>query len=129
MELEQAGRVQLYGLEMEYLEFTPRSMPGKSTHPKFEDEKCYGVRFLNRTDGKSLFMAGLSLLKNYEAETHNVNYKGDLYRSSFNLLMGRGDMKDMIAKQLSEDEIYASWQPDLDAFKVIRQKYLLYPDF
>ncbi|MEM7037902.1 MAG: DUF1343 domain-containing protein, partial [Bacteroidota bacterium] len=56
---------QLYGLEMEYLEFTPRSIKGKSSNPKFKDKKCYGARFTNRVDGKSLMMAGLSLLKNF----------------------------------------------------------------
>jgi uncharacterized protein YbbC (DUF1343 family) len=29
----------------------------------------------------------------------------------------------------TETEIRQSWQPKLDAFKVIRKKYLLYTDF
>jgi len=29
----------------------------------------------------------------------------------------------------SEAEIRASWKPGLDAYKIVRKKYLLYPDF
>jgi len=35
---------------------------------------------------------------------------------------------EQLKKGMSEDEIRKSWQKDLDAFRVIRKKYLIYPD-
>ena len=50
-------------------------------------------------------------------------------QSFFNKLAGNNELWKQIKAGKSEDEIRASWQPGLDAFKVIRKKYLLYPDF
>ncbi|MEM6273570.1 MAG: DUF1343 domain-containing protein, partial [Bacteroidota bacterium] len=129
MELEKPGRIALYGLEMEYHAFTPVSTPGKASRPKFEGQECYGVRFLNRVDGKSLFLAGISLLKNLETEAQNVELRDPLYRSSFNRLLGTAQVKEQIRRQAPDQTIYDSWQDGLNAFKVVRAKYLLYPDF
>lgn len=55
----------------------------------------------------------------------------DFFRSDgfFNLLAGNSELKQQIMDGTSEDEIRASWEPELSAFKEIRRKYLLYPDF
>lgn len=129
LESEQPGLVKMYGLSMEYLKFTPVSMPGKSTHPKFEDEECYGAQFTGRVDGKSLMLAGLALVKNFEEETHNVNYTGQLFRSSFDKLLGTKSVKQQVLDKVDERDIYASWQPGVGRFMQTRKKYLLYPDF
>ena len=36
---------------------------------------------------------------------------------------------DKIQKGISEKNIKGTWKPELAKFKVIRKKYLLYPDF
>ena len=126
---ETPSKVSFYGLDMAYTSFTPRSLPGKSTHPKYKGKTCYGARFLNRVDGKNLFMAGISLLKNFQEESINVSLGQNLYRASFNLLMGNSTVKMQVKKQAPNKEIYESWQTELNRFKVIRGKYLLYQDF
>jgi uncharacterized protein YbbC (DUF1343 family) len=129
LEAASPSRLNLYGLEAEFLKFTPRSTPGKALNPDFMDQTCYGIRFLNRVDGKSLFMAGISLLKNFEEESHNVGVSATLYQASFNLLIGNSTLRTQLKQRKSVEEIYESWQPALGRFKVIRKKYLLYPDF
>jgi uncharacterized protein YbbC (DUF1343 family) len=119
----------LHGLEAEFVEFTPHVTPGKASNPEFKDQACYGIHFLNRVDGKSLFMAGIALLKNFEEESQNVGTYATLYGPSFNILMGNGAIRNQLKANKSVEEIYQSWQPAQGRFKVIRQKYLLYPDF
>ena len=47
----------------------------------------------------------------------------------FNKLAGNDILMQQIVDGKSEQEIRASWQPRLDAYKKIRKKYLMYPDF
>jgi uncharacterized protein YbbC (DUF1343 family) len=46
-----------------------------------------------------------------------------------NLLAGTDELIRQIRDGLSEYEIAESWQPQLNEFKALRKKYLLYPDF
>ena len=47
----------------------------------------------------------------------------------FEKLSGNGELRKQIEAGMSEEEIRATWQADLDRFKQIRKKYLIYPDF
>jgi uncharacterized protein YbbC (DUF1343 family) len=123
------SRVSLNGLEAEYIKFTPRSTPGKAVTPDFQDQVCYGIRFLNRVEGKELFLAGLSLLSNFVEESKNVGVSATLYQPSFNILIGNSILKSQLAKKMTPEAIYATWQDAQNKFKVKRKKYLLYPDF
>ena len=49
--------------------------------------------------------------------------------SFFNKLAGNNQLWQQIRKGIPENEIRASWEPQLSAFKVTRKKYLLYEDF
>ena len=47
----------------------------------------------------------------------------------FTKLAGSPQLQKQIEAGLTAGEIRESWQEDLEAFKKIRKKYLLYPDF
>jgi uncharacterized protein YbbC (DUF1343 family) len=47
----------------------------------------------------------------------------------FDLLAGTDTLRKQIVQGLSEQEIRASWQPNLEQYKEMRKKYLLYPDY
>ena len=47
----------------------------------------------------------------------------------FNKLAGNSELMAQVIAGKSETEIRKSWEPKLAAFKAIRKKYLLYPDF
>jgi uncharacterized protein YbbC (DUF1343 family) len=51
------------------------------------------------------------------------------FNSFFEKLMGTAELRKQIMAGTPEEAIRASWQPQLDEFKTIRKKYLLYPDF
>ena len=52
-----------------------------------------------------------------------------LENNFFNKLAGNAELMQQIKAGLSEEEIRLSWQDDIKAFKQVRKKYLLYPDF
>ena len=124
---EAPALITLYGLQMESIKFTPRSIPGKATHPKFEDQVCYGVRFINQVEGKELFLAGLSLLLNFQEEKLNTKLSKTLFEPFFDKLSGSQKLKFQIEKKLSPEEIYSEWEQSRAAFNLVRSKYLLYP--
>ena len=106
-------------------EFTPRSIPGVAINPLNKDKKCYGVdlRTLENTP-KFTLKYFLDFYNKYEDETEFLTRERWL-----NLLAGTDSMIKQIREGKSEAEILESWQPELEEFKQMRKKYLLYPDF
>jgi uncharacterized protein YbbC (DUF1343 family) len=49
-----------------------------------------------------------------------------LKNNFFDKLAGNGDLRKQLEKGMSEEEIRATWQPALDEFMMIREKYLIY---
>jgi len=56
-------------------------------------------------------------------------YGWDISDTKENKLAGNATLMQQIKDGKSEDEIRKSWQPDIQKFKAIRKKYLLYKDF
>lgn len=50
------------------------------------------------------------------------------FRSFFEKLIGRGDIRQMIEDGKSADEIKATWADDVAKFRSQRAPYLLYPE-
>jgi uncharacterized protein YbbC (DUF1343 family) len=46
-----------------------------------------------------------------------------------NLLAGTDELIKLIREGKSEQQIMESWRPELEQYKKLRKKYLLYPDF
>ena len=49
-----------------------------------------------------------------------------LKNNFFEKLAGNGDLRKQIEAGMSEEAIRATWQPALDEFMKIREKYLIY---
>jgi len=106
--------------------FVPRSIPGKSEKPKFLGERCHGWKLSGQQqDGSSrLDSLDLAWLIRMYGE---VGGGQQFFTSSFNLLAGNDELKKQIIAGTPEQEIRKSWEPALSEFKLIREKYLLYP--
>ena len=103
--------------------FIPKSIEGMSKHPKHEGKSCFGIEF-DESNG----LSGLSL--KYLIEYYSMfKEKDKFFISYFNTLAGTDKLQQQIKDGLSEEEIKATWKPSLGAYKTIRKKYLLYPDF
>ena len=76
----------------------------------------------------------------YENNSFNISYLINAYNhfpkemkfftnpEFFDKLAGNSTLRWQIINGKSEEEIRASWQPALEYFKIIRNKYLIYPE-
>jgi len=98
-----------------------------STNPKFLNQICHGYQLENFCNVYIKHVRQLYLFWLLEA----VEELGreDFFLSSFNLLAGSNKLQDMIVGGANEKNIRNSWKNDIEIYKEIRKKYLLYPDF
>lgn len=121
---------QTYGhplLQTSKFEYKPRSISGASKNPKFKDQICGGedLRLVDIKSYREKRQLDLSfLLKAYAA----LNKKTEFFNPFFEKLAGTKQLRQQIIRGKSECEIRKSWQVKLDEFKLIRKKYLIYPD-
>ena len=94
----------------------------------YQGEICQGVQ-LHILDARKFrpYSAGLKIMQAHIElyPDHDLFAKKDRV-SMFNKVVGNDAIKEALQNGKSVDEIEASWQPELDAFKTIREKYLLY---
>lgn len=104
--------------------FTPVSLAGSDKKPLQQDRKCYGSD-LRATP----FSGGLTL--QYLIRFYRLSGKGAAFITRpefFDKLMGDRQVREDLAGQKTEEQIKARWKKDLDQYRKIRAKYLLYPD-
>jgi len=106
-----------YFIQLDTISFMPRSIPGKSNSPKFEDEKIYGVTLSPTSDFTRPVEFGLDLLKLFENKmiSMDVDYQ---YRDHFFLLSGTRRVLNWTGE--------ANWGSNFEEYLVNRKKYLLY---
>jgi uncharacterized protein YbbC (DUF1343 family) len=100
-------------------QFTPKSTFG-AKEPMYKDKICYGL------DLRTEKITGLSL-------THLIEFyqksklQDKFFNSYFDTLAGTDMLRKQILAGMTESQIRASWQPELEKYKLLRKKYLLYP--
>ena len=92
-----------------------------SKSPKENGKVCYGKDL-----SKAPKMNGVSLNWIIDAYKNTKDKTKVFNTSGFTKHAGTAKLQQQIEAGLSEEEIKTSWQPDLDKFKKIRAKYLLY---
>ena len=107
--------------------FAPRSIPGKSVHPKHEGSLCKGKDF-RALSPQDVFNSRQLELKHLLQAFQECKASDSFFNSFFDKLAGNSELRQMILSGKSESEIRASWQDDLVAFRSVREKYLIYPD-
>ncbi len=103
--------------------FTPVGVSEESK-PKLENEKCYGIDLRNTKVEKKLSLKYLIIFYNFLKNKNNVFFNNYFYR-----IAGNKILENQIKEGMSEKEIRLSWKADIDNYKRIRKKYLLYKDF
>lgn len=107
--------------------FTPVSKPG-ATSPPLKGLLCHGEMIATNSEAALLKVQDqLNLTWLLRAYEHFPN-KEKFFNSFFKNLAGTDLLQKQIAMGQSEKEIRKSWQADLDKFKLIRKKYLLYEE-
>lgn len=105
--------------------FTPRSVPGAKNPPQ-KDKLCHGVD-LRDIDEEQAIAQGINL--EYLIDAYRDLGLGDkFFTNFFELLIGKGDIRGMIAKGMSAADIKATWAADVARFREQRRPYLLYEE-
>ena len=103
--------------------FTPKSVTEESK-PKLENEKCFGIDLKKIKVKKELNIKYLIDFYNRLKSTNS-----DFFGKYFYRIAGNKILENQIKDGISEREIRLSWKADIDNYKKIRKKYLLYKDF
>lgn len=100
--------------------FTPVTITGVAVKPPHENKLCYGIDLRNDTPARKIDLS--YLLKMYSLYPDKEKF----FIPYFDLLAGTPKLKQQVKDGLNEEQIRVSWQDDLERYKAIRTKYLLY---
>ena len=107
--------------------FTPQRIEGMSKYPKHKDKTCYGIDF--RTSNSEAKFNLKHLINFYNMHTALYAKHDDkemFFNGFFTKLAGTGKLRKQIESGMTAQEIKDSWKANLDAYKKMREQYLLY---
>lgn len=106
--------------------YTPGEKAGMVKHVEGKGQTMYGqdLRDLNADDQKFTLKYILDFYNKMPDKTKFFT-RADF----FDKLAGTDELRKQIIAGKTEQEIRDSWKPELEAYKQMRKKYLLYPDF
>lgn len=105
--------------------FTPVHMPGIADHPPFEGKKCNGFLLSDYGNNLAPYQGKINLfwlIEFYKAEKEPNTF----FTPFFDKLAGTPTLRLQIIAGKTEEDIRASWQKDLQTYKKMRRKYLIY---
>lgn len=103
--------------------FVPISIPEMDKAPKYKGQTCYGLDLRDILPGCQI---DLSYLLHFYKKAKEQ--KIPLLDKTFDTHAGNKLLRQQLEAGLTEASIRTSWQPELERYKTIRKKYLLYPD-
>ncbi|MEP6746348.1 MAG: DUF1343 domain-containing protein [Bacteroidota bacterium] len=113
--------------------FTPVSIKGMSETPQHMNQVCYGIDLRKYDIGELIKKKKINLqwmmelYKAYPYKEKFFDYTQSKEMGNINKLAGSAQFKEQIIAGVSEADIRKSWEPGLSKYKIMRQKYLLYP--
>ena len=105
--------------------FTPTPNAG-SKNPPHNGEKCYGVD-LRGLSNEEIWAEGINIGYVVDAY-HNLVMGEEFFKPMFEKLIGVKWVREMIMEGATAEEIEARWATDVEAFKQLRKRYLLYKE-
>ena len=113
---------QIYGHpEYKYRNFSFKPRPNfGSKYPKHNNVLCYGKDLSNVPSPKKIELKWI--IDAYR----NFPYPDSFFLNGFNRIAGNSKLKQQLVNGTSEIEIRKSWVKDLNEFKKVREKYLIY---
>ncbi|HRH71076.1 MAG TPA: DUF1343 domain-containing protein [Flavobacteriales bacterium] len=107
--------------------FTPQAMPG-AKNPPYLGKECSGLDLRDYGAFQSRMEKRINL-QWLIGMYHSAPDTAAFFSSFFDKLAGGTTLREQIVSGAEEDAIRNSWKPGLEAFRALRAKYLLYPDF
>jgi uncharacterized protein YbbC (DUF1343 family) len=107
--------------------FTPQAVTG-ALNPPFKGKQCFGWN-LQLPESTILAQVNGQIQLKYLLQAYQeFPDKAHFFTPFFYKLAGTALLRQQVESGFSESAIRASWQPELTKFKLIRKKYLLYPE-
>jgi uncharacterized protein YbbC (DUF1343 family) len=104
--------------------FTPQPSFG-SSDPKYNGMVCYGIDLRNALEDSIVPRPAMNL--EWIIDAYNAYPdKEKFFTEYFDTLAGSSTMREQIISGMDADEIRQTWREELDKFKQVRKKYLLY---
>jgi len=108
-------------LKNQPFQFKPMGIEGVAKNPLHENKICYGIDLRTENVGSEISLRYLIKFYNEYPD------KEKFFNSYFNTLAGNKTLKEQIQKGMNEEDIRDSWKKELNQYKKMRKKYLLYP--
>jgi uncharacterized protein YbbC (DUF1343 family) len=102
--------------------FIPQDIEGMQMNPEQENKICYGLDLRNEKIETKFTLKYLIYFYNKFPDKNNFISRKDW----FNKLAGNSELQNQILSGMSETEIRKTWEKDLNDYKKMREKYLLY---
>jgi len=122
--INELKKLDFNSVEIQPIQFTPVDIPGMSINPKFENEICNGILIKVKNPEKfypvQFGLALVSTLKKLYPDEFIINSK------RMNLLIGDDKITDLLNSGIDYQTMVNLYQNELNQFKQIRNKYLLY---
>ncbi len=107
------------------------NVPDKGPEPKHAAKTCYGLMIATTAQDAGMTI-GSSFRLSYLIKAYNwfpPEKRDEFFNNFFEKLAGTKELRKQIQQEWSEADIKATWKKDIEAFKKVRKKYLLYTDF
>ncbi len=104
--------------------YTPVDIPGVVTNPPYRNEMVNGIKLDHKVDE---ILSSKQLDLDILISTYNdYPAKEKFFKPFFDKLAGTTSLREQMQQGLSSKQIRDSWRSDLDKFRKISQKYVLY---
>ena len=112
------------GIELDTISFTPKSIPNMSTYPKYKNIACSGIK-IKVVDKKKLNALKFGIEVLYSIHKLYPN-EFEFRKNWLDKLFGNKNLTEMLKNNSTADEIFDTWSDELESFKTLRKKYLIY---
>lgn len=96
-----------------------------SKNPKYVNERCFG---LDLRKAAYLTDHPCKINLNWLSTCFNKLNNSDFFDKNFNYHAGNAELQEQIKASLAENDIRKTWEKDIEQFRLIRKKYLIYKD-
>jgi len=122
--LSHLADIAVAGAEFSAEEFTPRTIPGAASSPKFEGEVCRGIRIhVRNRDILRPVRLGIAVLAAFK-RAHPAEV--EMRNRRFDILTGNSAVRKMLDDNADPAGIADSWADGLSEFVRLRERYLIY---
>lgn len=122
--VSELSKYKIEGIEINPVTFSPKKIENMSVNPKYKNEICYGIELeiTDRTQFEALNFGVILIHTIHKLYPEDFEFR----RNWLDRLFGRTYLKEMISENSNPEEIIGTWSDDINNFRVLRKKYLLY---